>query len=72
MVVDIMGLIGWQWRVSGGAGIDGQMSDGMPKYALTNGREAAFIEAVPHAFSDGAACVFEDGAGNRQYVSETE
>lgn len=43
-----------------------------PKYALIDGLEAVLTESIPHALSSETVCVFEDGAGNRRYVSEVE
>ncbi len=48
------------------------MKEKVPKYALINGRELVLIESIPHASSSEVACVFEDSAGNRRYVSEAE
>ena len=43
-----------------------------PKHALVDGWEAALVEAIPHAFSGGHACVFVDAAGVRRYVGGDE
>jgi len=48
------------------------MTNRTPKYALIDGREVALVESISHAFSNETVCVFEDGAGNRRYVSEAE
>ena len=48
------------------------MTSRTPKYALIDGREVALVESISHAFSNETVCVFEDGTGNRRYVSEAE
>lgn len=48
------------------------MANKTPKYALIRDREATLLEAVSHASSDEVVCIFEDGSGNRCFVSKEE
>ena len=48
------------------------MTGNASKYALIGGKEATLREAIPHAFTSEEVCVFEDGSGDRRFVSKEE
>lgn len=48
------------------------MTDNVSKYALIGGKEVVLLEIIRHASSDEAICVFEDGPGDRRFVSKEE
>ena len=48
------------------------MFNGVPKYALIDGRESILVETMPHAFSDETICIFEQSPNNRRFVTKQE
>jgi len=48
------------------------MTGNASKYALIGGEEVTLLESIPHAFTGEVVCVFEDGSGNRHFVSKEE
>ena len=48
------------------------MNGGVSRYALIAGKEVTLLETISHALSNEIVCVFEDGSGNRLFVSKEE